>query len=817
MKNKIRKIIILIILINLSFLKLLAQEPFVFEVEEINISKKGTFFSSEKRGEIISDNGLKIIADKFEYNKLTNILILYGNISIDDKNNNISVYSNKLTYFKNDEKFFSEGKTKAFIHSKYIFESSDALFNRKEMFLTSSNKSVIYDNYDNNYESSEFKYHIDESLLKAKNIFINYKKNKSKDYLDKFFFKDAFINLENQNFTSNETLMEFHKDVFDRSENDPRISSISSNKKAEITTLNKAIFTSCKKNDDCPPWSIKADKVIHNKSKKQLIYDNAIIQIYDVPVLYFPKFFHPDPSVKRQSGFLKPFLNKSDIVGSSLQIPYYKIYGDNKDLTFKPTFFNNNTLMIQNEFRQENKFSSFIADFAIINGYTSATQKNKKKNINHFFSKFNLDLNLPNFEKSIFSLQVQKTNNDNYLKIFEGNLSNTNETLLPKNKNKLLSQATVELYNNDYSFISSMDIYEDLGIQNSDRYQYIMPRYDYNKNSINISNLGFIDFRSIGDNNLKNTNNLTSRIINDFSFKSYEKITNKGFVNNYGIYFKNLNSIAKNDEIYKDKLQLQLMSMAEFNSAMPLIKSDEFYINTLTPKLSLRLNPGDMKNYTTQKKKIKYSNMFNINRLGLIDSFESGKSLTLGLDFRKENIENINNFFELNVGKVLRDKNDKNIPIASTIDKKNSNYFGELIFSQNNIFNFNYNFSINNNLDALEYSDLELKYTKNDFFVELNYLEENNNIGNEHIILNTFGYNIDDNNFLKFKTRRNKKINLTEFYDLIYEYKNDCLTAGINYKKTFYNDRDVKPSEDLMFTITLFPLSTFEQPIDYNF
>ena len=71
-------------------------------------------------------------------------------------------------------------------------------------------------------------------------------------------------------------------------------------------------------------------------------------------------------------------------------------------------------------------------------------------------------------------------------------------------------------------------------------------------------------------------------------------------------------------------------------------------------------------------------------------------------------------------------------------------------------------------------------------------------------------YELDDNNFLSFETRRNRKLNLTEFYDLVYEYKNDCLTAGIKYKKTYYSDGDLKPTEDLLFTLTLFPLTTYE-------
>ena len=50
--------------------------------------------------------------------------------------------------------------------------------------------------------------------------------------------------------------------------------------------------------------------------------------------------------------------------------------------------------------------------------------------------------------------------------------------------------------------------------------------------------------------------------------------------------------------------------------------------------------------------------------------------------------------------------------------------------------------------------------------------------------------------------------------EIEYEYKNDCLTAGVKYKKSYYQDRDLQPKEDLLLSITFFPLSTFEQEID---
>ena len=48
----------------------------------------------------------------------------------------------------------------------------------------------------------------------------------------------------------------------------------------------------------------------------------------------FSKIFHPDPTVKRQSGFLTPSLLNSSTSGGSIDIPYFKVISENKDYTF---------------------------------------------------------------------------------------------------------------------------------------------------------------------------------------------------------------------------------------------------------------------------------------------------------------------------------------------------------------------------------------------------------------------------------------------------------------------------------------------------
>ena len=52
-------------------------------------------------------------------------------------------------------------------------------------------------------------------------------------------------------------------------------------------------------------------------------------------------------------------------------------------------------------------------------------------------------------------------------------------------------------------------------------------------------------------------------------------------------------------------------------------------------------------------------------------------------------------------------------------------------------------------------------------------------MGDSNVLSSSLSYQFDENNFLIFKTRRNRKINLTEYSDLVYEFNNDCLTAGI--------------------------------------
>ena len=488
--------------------------------------------------------------------------------------------------------------------------------------------------------------------------------------------------------------------------------------------------------------------------------------------------------------------------------------------------------MFQNEYRQVNKNSKFIAEFGITSGYQSSITGSERNTIGHLFTNYESNLNLSNYNASKLNIYLQSVTNDTFLKTFRNNFIKS--SVKPESSSTLKSGISLILDKERYKFNSDIKIYETLSGRESDRYQYNFPSYnlstDFSPEPLN----GTFGFSSSGSNVLDNTNRLKTRIINNLTYSSLDYFSNYGFKNNYNFYFKNLNTVAKNHETYKSSPQSQFMSLFELNSTFPLEKISKNYEETITPIVSFRLNPSHMKKLSNRN--VNVDNIFSTNRLGISEAFEEGKSLTLGLNYRKDKtikqddipkeikqkienkkLEEIEKYFEIKLAGILRDVEENKISSSTTLNRKASNLFGSITNKMNEKVKFDYNFAIDNDFSTIENNDFNLNFSINNFISNFNFSETNGEMGDSNSISNETLFKIDENNYFTFGTRRNRKISLTEYYDLVYEYKNDCLTAGIKYRKTYYDDRDAKPTEDLMLTLTLFPLTTLEQNVNQKF
>ena len=134
-----------------------------------------------------------------------------------------------------------------------------------------------------------------------------------------------------------------------------------------------------------------------------------------------------------------------------------------------------------------------------------------------------------------------------------------------------------------------------------------------------------------------------------------------------------------------------------------------------------------------------------------------------------------------------------------------SNIFGNIEFYPNKNLSLKYDFSIDNNFDKTNYDSISTKFKMNKFVTSFEYTDDKNNLINESFTSNSSSFEIDKNNSIDFNVRRNNEKSATEFYNLIYNYKNDCLVASIKFNKEFYKDSDLKPEKEIFFTLSLIP------------
>ncbi len=787
MKNNNLKIFTGIFLIIIFFAKNAFSLDIKFEAENINTTNENIITATKNI--VITDKfGAKIFGDKLVINKKNKNYTITDNVIYQNKDNSILIKSEKIFYNENDNIISSFGKTSVDQNKKYFLKGEDIFFDRNKNKIYSEKKALITDSWRNRIDINEYKILLNDNLLVTENAqLIDSELNTysiKKLYYDfkqkKILGKDIAVN-KNNKLSKKDYL--------------PRIKSKSLIFENDQTNLKKTVYTHCKKRDGCPPWLIESEEIIHDKKNKIINYKNATLKIYDVPVMYFPKFFHPDPTVDRQSGFLTPLINTQKSA-SYISTPYFFALTDYSDFTFSPRIYDNQKNIYQGEYRHVTKNTKNIIDLSIKNDNAFLTKKNSSET--HLFVNSSIKSNFDYFDNSKILINLEKVSSDSYLK------SSDIKSPIINSRDTLKSFVKFEGYTENTDFNLSAEIFEDLNqSKNSDKYEFILPNFNLSKN-LETSLSGTLSMNNTGYSKHYKTNINEKILVNDFIYKSMDSINRLGFVNNYEIFFKNFNSDSKNSNILKRKKQHDLEGIIQFNSKLPLKKIGNNYDSTLTPIFSAKFNPYPNKNIMNDVRIIDYNNIFSIDRLSSQKTLEGGESITIGNEYKIfDKLDN--EIFGLNLATSLKDKVNNDLPANSSLNQKTSNIVGQMNLKTNEFIEFEYDFFADNNLGKFNYHKINTEFKVNNFITSFQFIEESNPIGVESYIANETSFNFNKNKSLLFRTRKNKKTNLTEYYNLLYQYKMDCLIAGIEYNKKYYSSEGVTPEESIFFSVTLMP------------
>ena len=801
MKNN-KNILLYLILIFFSLTQSLAADEFDITALNIKLFQDSEKILAEGNVLIVGQDGITIEAESATYDKKENIIDAKKSVKITDTKTNDEIKSDKIRYSKNKEEILAEGNVFFKGSNGVTMKTEIVLYDIKNQVIKSNQSTKMNDGSGNSILLDMFSYSTKNKSLRSKGYI-----EITDKYENKYFFDDIFIDVKKKRMAGSNLKLKFKKDTFGNVENDPRLVANSAVITENKSYIEGGVFTTCKKRGDkCPPWKLVAKKIIHDKEKQTINYEDAKLYLYGYPVFYTPRFFHPDPTVKRQSGFLTPAVTNSTLLGYGLNLPYYFALAENKDATLNPKIYADENPLIQTEYRHVTKNSYSILDASFNQGYKKTSNKKTSGSRNHIFARSDIDLDLETFDESKLVMNYQKASNDTYLKVHDI------KSKIMTSNTVMNSSIDMNFSKNDTSMDINMDVYEDLS-KTDDRYEFVVPNYNY-QNKLSISEeLGTFNFQSRGYYKNYETNKKQTKLVNDFHWKSNDYISSSGIRTIVEGNLKNTNYKAENTSDHKnDKNNIELMGAVSLLSSLPLEKNSENYKKTLTPKLMLRSAPGHMRNMSDSQLKLGISNLYTLNKLSDIDVIETGTSLTLGTDYSYKDKNDFEKF-NLSVGQVFNYDDNDDMSKQSTLNEKTSELVGNVNYYLNEFSNFGYKFSLDNNYSTLNYNEISGIFKINKLVTSFEYLEENNHIGNSHYINAGLVLELNESNSLKFKTRENFTTDTTEFYNISYQYENDCLRAAIEYNKSFYSDNDLEPSENLMFTLTIIPFGKLSTPV----
>ena len=783
MINKI--LITLVISFQFLFINKLYSTEIQFNANEIEVLDEGNETIAKNGTAYIKKDKISIKGSTIRYIKNKSLLIIKEG-EIKKIKDNLKITSGIIEYRIDQSNLYFRDGVKIHDNMNNLNITTDEInYSIEKQKIESLSKSEIKDNIGNIYRVSQFEYDIKSKVVKLNNL----------EVLDSdknlFKIEIAFLDLIKKELIAKDVGLNFK--ISDNSENEPRLKGLSLVSNEENTIVKKGTFTFCKKREKCPPWEMSAEEIKHDKKKKTIYYKNASLKIYDKKVFYFPKFFHPDPTVDRQSGFLIPKLQDNSTTGLSLNLPYFIALAENKDITLSPRFFAEDKLLIQSEFRQKNKNSDHEVN---LSQYFSNDENTK----GHLFYNLNKNYKNDNFDEVELNIKLEQVSDETYLKAYKI------ESPIINNTTNLTNSLGLNLFGEKVSMSGNLDIYENLSRQDSDKYEYV-PNFSFSK-ILNENNT----FNSKGYYKNYNTNITEKVLINNFEFDSNLKFLSNGIVNEKKILVRNVNSNASNSEKFKNKNSFNLIPSFQTNYSLPLRKETVKSSNTLTPKFSLRLSSPHTKDVRKTDRKINYDNIYDLDRLGIDDGNEGGISLTYG--YEQSIVEKSSSEEKIKFGFAnnLRFEENKDLPLNSNLGDKVSDFVGVFEYKPNKNFKFDYDFSLKNNLSDMNYELYGFEFYLKNLTTKFEYLNENNSNLKTSYLKNETRFNLNEKNRLIFETRENKEKSFTEFYNLIYQYNIDCLTASIEYNKEYYNDQDLKPSENLFLKLSIIPFGGINSP-----
>ncbi|NQV46198.1 MAG: LPS-assembly protein LptD [Rhodospirillaceae bacterium] len=590
--------------------------------------------------------------------------------------------------------------------------------------------------------------------------------------------------------------------------------------------MRNAVYSPCKLCEDDPTrpplWQIKAVRVIHDKDRQTVEYSDAWLEVAGVPIIYTPYLSHPDPTVKRRSGFLIPTFGSSTSLGAMTATPYFLNIASNADATLTPIFTDKEGVIVHTEYRHRFTEGVFDARGSITDATSAAdstytTETGVAGIRGHIAAKGRFDYD----ETWRWGFDLNRASDDTYMSRFGFNGDNT----LPTLGNSLASRGFVEGFRKrNYTHVAVTD-FQDLQEEDDGNTPLIMPLVDYNHvgepdqyGGQTVLDVNFVSLsRDLGN----DMQRLSLRggwqlphVTTGGSVYSLSTSLNGDFYN-----VKNLARSGGQDDF--TGAAYRLTPQAALDWRYPLVREEGNVYQLFEPIAAAVVSPyggnsDKIPNEDSRNFEFDDTNLFNTNRFSGIDRFEGGPRLNYGFKWGVFGREGGNT--TLLLGQSYRYKADDTFAAGSGLEDNFSDIVGRIHVSPGEGLNMYYRTRLDKDTYEVRRNEVDLTAGGPALNLSTRYIffdSENNSEypGREEIsstvssqFTSTWRGSIGATRDMAERDMRSASMGLT--------YEDECFVFSSTLSRAFFQNRDLHPEDSIIFRIVFKTLGEFSSDVN---
>ena len=575
------------------------------------------------------------------------------------------------------------------------------------------------------------------------------------------------------------------------------------------TEMSKAVFSPCPICDEhpgeSPLWQIKATSVVHDQRRQQISYTDAFFEFFGAPIAYTPYSSHPDPTVKRRSGFLTPSFGSSTQLGTTIRIPYFFNLAPNYDTTFTPIFTSDEGVVLAGEYRHRVDSGQFRLNGSITrpeqrgdNGETLSGRDTR----GHIEG--DGDFRIDNTWN--WGFDVARSTDDTYLRRYGFNPKDTLTSNLFAEGFRGRNYAAI----NAYSF-QGLEINDDPGDT-----PIIAPIMDYSF----IGDAGRLGQRYTLDANFMELYRTDGTGSTRLSLDGGWRLPFMGPFGDLYSFNANLRGDAYwvNDVIDPARINRsatsgltgRIVPQVSVDWRLPLIRDAGSVRQIIEPIVKFAVsphggNPSDIPNEDSQAFEFDDTNLFNDNRFAGLDRVEGGPRLSYGLRMGayRANGGSTSAF----IGQSFRTRADSTFDAGSGLEDNLSDFVGRIAIRPSSLIDLTYRFRLDADSLASRRTTIDLTAGPQWLRTKLGFLS----IDEGPADLSAIGRREELNLSMRLKLgplwsfdafhRRDLGKNNSINMGAGLTYLNECILFTTQIRRDFTRDRDLEPDTSINFII----------------